>query len=118
MSEVSVIDTEKKTKKVVKRIVVRRIVKRKKNEVEGEGEGEVEVEGEDETNNKPIYSIPIIDPIISENKTNVNVNHVDNYINNMDDMTRKAMCIAKDHLGSSFNLNKCNGYLSYLESTT
>jgi hypothetical protein len=48
---------------------------------------------------------------------NADADPVDKYVDSMDEMTRKAMEIAKDHLESSFNLNKCNGYLSYLEST-
>jgi hypothetical protein len=41
----------------------------------------------------------------------------DTYIDTMDEMTRKAMEIAKDHLESSFNLAKCNGYLSYIDTS-
>jgi hypothetical protein len=33
-----------------------------------------------------------------------------NYLKNMDDMEKKAYLIAKQHLGSSFNISKSNGY--------
>jgi hypothetical protein len=99
---------KKTTKKVVKKIMVKRIVKRKKKDVECDGEG-------DNKSVEPKFATP--DPIISEMKPSVKVNPVDRYVDSMDDMTRKAMEIAKDHLESSFNINKCNGYLDYREST-
>jgi len=37
------------------------------------------------------------------------------YIASMDDMSKKAMAIARDHLESSFNLEKSNGYLDYVD---
>lgn len=109
MSEgVATVETEKKPKKVVKKIIVKRIVKRKKKDVEGDCEGD----------NKSVdVKVATPDPIVSEMKPSVNVNPVDRYVDSMDDMTRKAMEIARDHLESSFNMNKCNGYLDYLEST-
>lgn len=33
-----------------------------------------------------------------------------NYLKNMDDIEKKAYLIAKQHLGSSFNICKSNGY--------
>ena len=88
MSEEETIDEgKKKTKKVIKKVIVKRIVKRKKT-----GDSVSEISSE-------------------------KLSPTDKYVDTMDDMTRKAMEIAKDHLESSFNLNKCNGYLSYLEST-
>jgi hypothetical protein len=102
--EVATVETEKKPKKVVKKIIVKRIVKRKKKDVEGD--------------NKSVdVKVATPDPIVSEMKPSVNVNPVDRYVDSMDDMTRKAMEIARDHLESSFNMNKCNGYLDYLESS-
>tara|TARA_B110000444_G_C18723712_1_gene539770 strand:+ start:218 stop:538 length:321 start_codon:yes stop_codon:yes gene_type:complete len=105
MSEgVATVETEKKPKKVVKKIIVKRIVKRKKKDIEGD--------------NKSVdVKVTTPDPVVSEMKPDVNVNPVDRYVDSMDDMTRKAMEIARDHLESSFNMNKCNGYLDYLEST-
>ena len=38
------------------------------------------------------------------------------YIASMDDMSKKAMAIARDHLESSFNLEKSNGYLDYINA--
>jgi hypothetical protein len=106
--EVATDEVDKKiTKKVVKKIIVRRIVKRKKKDVEGDNKS---VEAKVATPETP-------EPIISEMKPSVKVNAVDRYVDSMDDMTRKAMEIAKDHLESSFNINKCNGYLDYREST-
>ena len=110
MSETPVIETEKKTKRVVKKIIVKRVIKSKKKDVESECEGE----------SKPSEpQVATHDPVVSEKKDNVNADAdpVDKYVDSMDEMTRKAMEIAKDHLESSFNLNKCNGYLSSLEST-
>ena len=38
------------------------------------------------------------------------------YIATMDDMSKKAMAIAREHLESSFNLEKSNGYLDYINA--
>jgi hypothetical protein len=104
MSEgVATVEPEKKSKKVVKKIIVKRVVKRKKKDVEGDIEGD----------NKSVEA-KVATP---EPEPSVNVNPVDRYVDSMDDMTRKAMEIAKDHLETSFNINKCNGYLGYLENT-
>lgn len=94
MSEEATIDEgKKKTKKVIKKVIVKRIVKRKK-------------------------TVDSVSEISSENdKPSEKLSPADKYVDTMDDMTRKAMEIAKDHLESSFNLNKCNGYLNYLDST-
>ena len=102
MSEEATIDEgKKKTKKVIKKVIVKRIVKRKKAEVDSE-----------------IIEKDNVSEIRSEQeKPSEKLSPVEKYVDTMDDMTRKAMEIAKDHLESSFNLNKCNGYLSYLEST-
>ena len=102
MSEqATTVESKKKTKKVVKKVIVKRIVKRKKTEVDSE-----------------ITEKDNVSEISSEQeKPNEKLSPVDKYVDSMDDMTRKAMEIAKDHLESSFYLNKCNGYLSYLEST-
>ncbi len=102
MSEqATTVESKKKTKKVVKKVIVKRIVKRKKTEVDSE-----------------IIEKDNVSEISSEQeKPSEKLSPVDKYVDSMDDMTRKAMEIAKDHLESSFNLNKCNGYLSYLEST-
>tara|TARA_Y100000780_G_C13693891_1_gene420606 strand:- start:171 stop:377 length:207 start_codon:yes stop_codon:yes gene_type:complete len=35
------------------------------------------------------------------------------YLNQIDEKTKLAFLIAKDHLKSSFNLTKSNGYVSY-----
>lgn len=88
---------EKKTKKVVKKVIVKKIVKRKKADVKMESVSAPATEAP-EVNEAPA-------PVLN----------VDSYVRDMDDMTRKAMEIARDHLESSFNIEKSCGYLSYVE---
>jgi len=38
------------------------------------------------------------------------------YINQLSDVEKKACMIAKEHLGSSFNILKSNGYNDWLKS--
>lgn len=38
------------------------------------------------------------------------------YLNQLSDIEKKACMIAKDHLGSSFNIVKSNGYNDWLKS--
>lgn len=38
------------------------------------------------------------------------------YINQLSDVEKKACMIAKEHLGSSFNIIKSNGYNDWLKS--
>ena len=40
---------------------------------------------------------------------------VDQYIAQLDDMQRKAMEIAKSHLGTSFNIRRSNGFIEWLK---
>lgn len=40
-------------------------------------------------------------------------NKVDQYIAQLDDMQRKAMEIAKSHLGTSFNIKRSNGFIEW-----
>ena len=37
-----------------------------------------------------------------------------NYLKNMGDVEKKAYLIAKEHLGTSFNLKKSNGFLKWI----
>jgi hypothetical protein len=108
MSEQVSIETEKKTKKVVKKIIVKRVVKRKKAETVPENMPVVAAAPEPEP--EPVSPSTVKDPS-KETRSG------DTYIDTMDEMTRKAMEIAKDHLESSFNLAKCNGYLSYIDTS-
>jgi hypothetical protein len=41
-----------------------------------------------------------------------------NYLKNMGDTEKKAYLIAKDHLGSSFNICKSNGYKDWKKKST
>jgi hypothetical protein len=36
-----------------------------------------------------------------------------NYLNGLSDIQKKAYIIAKEHLGSSFNIVKSNGYIDW-----
>ena len=91
---------EKKPKKVVKKVIVKKIVKRKKEDVKMESVS------------APATEAPEV-PEVNEIPETVLNGH--NYVRDMDDMTRKAMEIARDHLESSFNIEKSCGYLSYVE---
>lgn len=97
------------TKKVVKKVIVKRVVKRKKEE---------EADKDDKMDNISVLATEAPEvsevPEIKENPKPIL--NVDNYVKDMDDMTRKAMEIARDHLESSFNLEKSCGYLSYVEN--
>ena len=112
MSEQVSSETEKKTKKVVKKIIVKRVVKRKKAETVPENMPVVAAAAapEPEPEPEPVSPSTVKDPS-KETRSG------DTYIDTMDEMTRKAMVIAKDHLESSFNLAKCNGYLSYIDTS-
>ena len=109
MSEQVSNDTEKKTKKVVKKIIVKRVVKRKKAEAVSENMPVVAAP-EPEPEPAPVAPSTVKD-LSKETRSG------DTYVDTMDEMTRKAMDIAKDHLESSFNLAKCNGYLSYIDTS-
>ena len=39
----------------------------------------------------------------------------DQYLAQLDDMQRKAMKIAKSHLGTSFNIRRSNGFIEWLK---
>jgi|SaaInlStandDraft_4_1057021.scaffolds.fasta_scaffold261595_1 hypothetical protein len=91
---------EKKPKKVVKKVIVKKIVKRKKADVKMENVS------------APATEAPEVPEV---NEAPAPVLNVDSYVRDMDDMTRKAMEIARDHLESSFNIEKSCGYLSYVE---
>ncbi len=43
------------------------------------------------------------------------VDKVDKYIAQLDDVQRKAMEIAKSHLGTSFNIQRSNGFIEWLK---
>ena len=43
------------------------------------------------------------------------VDKVEQYIAQLDDVQRKAMEIAKSHLGTSFNIRRSNGFIEWLK---
>ena len=43
----------------------------------------------------------------------VDVDKVDQYLAQLDDMQRKAYEIAKSHLGTSFNIKRSNGFIEW-----
>ena len=43
------------------------------------------------------------------------VDKEDQYIAQLDDIQRKAMEIAKSHLGTSFNIKRSNGFIEWLK---
>ena len=43
------------------------------------------------------------------------VDKVDKYIAQLDDVQRKAMEIAKSHLGTSFNIKRSNGFIEWMK---
>ena len=44
-----------------------------------------------------------------------NTSNVQKYINSLSNLEKKALSIAKEDLGSSFNIEKSIGYLSWLK---
>ena len=55
-------------------------------------------------------STQLVSNILSEQQTNI-----DNYISHMDEHHKKAYSIAKNHLKTSFNIIKSNGYKEWLQ---
>jgi len=43
---------------------------------------------------------------------------IDKYIKSMDEQKKKAYQIAKDHLGTSFDITRSNGYNEYIRSSS
>lgn len=43
------------------------------------------------------------------------MNDIEDYLNQLNDFEKKAYDIAKNHLGSSFDIEKSIGYLTWLE---
>lgn len=50
------------------------------------------------------------------NLSDKNKELVTKYLNQLDPIEKKAYLIAKDHLGSSFNIIKSNGYNDWLKN--
>lgn len=51
---------------------------------------------------------------INTNKTNINP--IEKYLNSLNDKEKIALNIAKDHLGSSFDIERCIGFQEFLKS--
>jgi len=47
-----------------------------------------------------------------------NVQNIGEYINNMDEKHKQAYLIAKDHLKSSFDIERSNGFKEYKKNKT
>ena len=47
----------------------------------------------------------------------MNATEEEQYINSLNPKEKKAYLIAKSHLGSSFDLSKSNGYISFVKKT-
>jgi hypothetical protein len=56
----------------------------------------------------------IIMEVEEENELTIEISgkdeKVNEYLSSLNDMQKKAYLIAKEHLGSSFNVNRSNGY--------
>jgi hypothetical protein len=53
--------------------------------------------------------------IAGTNDTDPVVNKITEYINQLSPMQQKAYNIAKQHLGTSFNISKSNGFIDWLK---
>lgn len=51
----------------------------------------------------------IISPLVKSYPTELQ-KEIFEYLSNLDDVNKKAYLIAYDHLGSSFNIARCNGF--------
>jgi|AntAceMinimDraft_18_1070375.scaffolds.fasta_scaffold985759_1 Mg/Co/Ni transporter MgtE len=54
-----------------------------------------------------------VNDVFEKVKTQYTQNETTEYLVSMDDKSKLAMSIALEHLGTSFNLRKSNGYVSY-----
>jgi len=48
-------------------------------------------------------------------KYNMDNKFIKKYISQLSETEKKAMEIAKVHLGTSFNIKKCNGFIKYVQ---
>ena len=53
--------------------------------------------------------------INEENNVIVNIDNVDKYISQLSVTEKKAFVIAQTHLGTSFHIQKSNGYIQWLK---
>ena len=57
-------------------------------------------------------NLPI--PSVVKTYSNEKQQEIFNYLQEMDDQNRKGYAIAQDHLGTSFNIYKSNGYNEWI----
>jgi hypothetical protein len=69
----------------------------------------------DQQVNFEILNLPI--PSVIKTYSNEKQQEIFNYLQEMDDHNRKGYLIAQNHLGTSFNIYKSNGYKEWLKNT-
>jgi hypothetical protein len=70
----------------------------------------------DQEINFEILNLPI--PCVIKTYSKEKQQDIFNYLQEMDDHNRKGYLIAQDHLGTSFNIYKSNGYKEWLQKKT
>ena len=66
----------------------------------------------DQEVNFEILNLPI--PCVIKTYSKEKQQNIFNYLQEMDDHNRKGYIIAQDHLGTSFNIYKSNGYKEWI----
>ena len=66
----------------------------------------------DQQVNFEILNLPI--PSLIKTYSKEKQQEIFNYLQEMDDHNRKGYIIAQDHLGTSFNIQKSNGYKEWI----
>ena len=62
----------------------------------------------------PLFSkVDTVASLLAPPFPKVDVDKVNQYIAQLDDMQRKAYEIAKSHLGTSFNIKRSNGFIEW-----
>lgn len=63
---------------------------------------------------------PIIESTSGENKKNTSqeITSIERYLNSLNEKERQALEIAKNHLETSFDIEKCIGYQKFVQSQT
>ena len=64
--------------------------------------------------NFEILNLPI--PCVVKTFSKEKQQQIFNYLQEMDDHNRKGYLIAQNHLGTSFNISKSNGYKEWLKN--
>ena len=66
-----------------------------------------------ETNNMTLQTIPKVQTIPKE----VLITPTDNFISQLTPLQQRAFAIAKDHLKTSFDLERSNGFIEWMSKT-